>query len=125
MNTLADKAQENKSQSVVNPIRHKPSGAVSAFQFVDNRPDSVAHRNFQEIANNSPQVTQLMAFQETADEYSAQQEQPVQNDTGLPDHLKTGIENLSGVSLDDVRVHYHSEKPAQLQARALTAGQFS
>ncbi|HCC51392.1 MAG TPA: hypothetical protein DEQ30_04490, partial [Porphyromonadaceae bacterium] len=44
------------------------------------------------------------------------------NKTGLPDDLKTGIENLSGYSMDDVRVHYNSGKPAQLQALAYTQG---
>ncbi|NEO37881.1 MAG: DUF4157 domain-containing protein [Moorea sp. SIOASIH] len=45
-----------------------------------------------------------------------------QNKTGLPDRLKAGIENLSGYSMDDVRVHYNSEKPAQLEALAYTQG---
>ncbi|ACK70170.1 hypothetical protein PCC7424_1735 [Gloeothece citriformis PCC 7424] len=44
------------------------------------------------------------------------------NLTGLPDELKAGVENLSGYSLDDVRVHYNSPKPAQLQALAYTQG---
>jgi len=44
------------------------------------------------------------------------------NKTGLPDTLKSGIENLSGYSMDDVRVHYNSPKPAQLQALAYTQG---
>lgn len=44
------------------------------------------------------------------------------NNTGLPDNLKTGIEKLSGYSMDDVRVHYNSGKPAQLQALAYTQG---
>ena len=44
------------------------------------------------------------------------------NRTGLPDNLKTGIENLSGYSMDDVKVHYNSSKPAQLQALAYTQG---
>lgn len=44
------------------------------------------------------------------------------NNTGLPDNVKTGIENLSGYSMDDVRVHYNSDKPAQLQALAYTQG---
>ena len=42
--------------------------------------------------------------------------------TGLPERLKTGIEALSGLALDAVRVHYHSAKPAQLQALAYTQG---
>ncbi len=45
-----------------------------------------------------------------------------QNKTGLPDNLKAGIENLSGISMDDVKVHYNSDKPAQLQASAYTQG---
>ncbi|WP_418318917.1 DUF4157 domain-containing protein [Piscinibacter sakaiensis] len=42
--------------------------------------------------------------------------------TGLPDSLKTRIESLSGMNLDDVRVHYNSPKPAQLGASAFTSG---
>jgi len=45
-----------------------------------------------------------------------------ENKTGLPDNLKAGVENLSGISMDDVRVHYNSSKPTQLQALAYTQG---
>ncbi|PAM94719.1 hypothetical protein B4N84_12085 [Flavobacterium sp. IR1] len=44
------------------------------------------------------------------------------NNTGLPDNLKSGIENLSGFAMDDVKVHYNSAKPAQLQAHAYAQG---
>ena len=44
------------------------------------------------------------------------------NNTGLPDNIKVGMERLSGYSLDDVKVHYNSSKPAQLQARAYAQG---
>ena len=44
------------------------------------------------------------------------------NRTGLPDGLKNGVQALSGFSLDDVRVHFNSSKPAQLQALAYTQG---
>jgi hypothetical protein len=40
------------------------------------------------------------------------------NRTGLPDRLKTGIESLSGTSLDGVKVHYNSSRPAQLNTHA-------
>lgn len=49
-------------------------------------------------------------------------EVPRPNQTGLPDRLKTGIENLSGYSMDGVRVHYNSDLPAQLQALAYAQG---
>jgi len=47
---------------------------------------------------------------------------PAANNTGLPDNLKTGVESLSGVSLDNVKVHYNSPKPAQLSALAYAQG---
>jgi hypothetical protein len=42
--------------------------------------------------------------------------------TGLEDGLKSGIENLSGYSMDDVKVNYNSVKPAQMQAHAFAQG---
>jgi hypothetical protein len=47
---------------------------------------------------------------------------PTPNRTGLPDRLKAGVESLSGISLDDVEVHYNSNKPAQLNALAYAQG---
>jgi hypothetical protein len=44
------------------------------------------------------------------------------NKTGLPGNLKSGIESLSGMSMDNVRVHYNSAKPAQLNALAYAQG---
>ena len=44
------------------------------------------------------------------------------NQTGLPDGLKSGIESLSGISLDDVNVHFNSSQPDQLDALAYTQG---
>lgn len=44
------------------------------------------------------------------------------NNTGLPDNLKSGIEHLSGMSMDHVRVHYNSSQPAQLNALAYAQG---
>jgi hypothetical protein len=40
----------------------------------------------------------------------------------MPDNLKSGIENLSGYSMDDVKVHYNSSQPAQLKALAYAQG---
>ncbi|MCB0376139.1 MAG: DUF4157 domain-containing protein, partial [Sinomicrobium sp.] len=51
-----------------------------------------------------------------------QAETSAKNNTGLPDNLKTGIENLSGYGMDDVKVHYNSDKPAQLNAHAYAQG---
>jgi hypothetical protein len=44
------------------------------------------------------------------------------NNTGLPDNLKSGIENLSGMSMDHVQVHRNSAEPAKVQAHAYAQG---
>jgi hypothetical protein len=109
MNTHVDKTQENKSQSVANSVVQKQSGNGSAFQFIDNRPEAVTQRKLQDMAHN----------------HSAQQQHPFQkkeNNTGLPDNLKSGMENLSGMNLDHVKVHYNSAKPAGVQAHAYAQG---
>lgn len=141
MTTHADKSQENKSQSVADAVSQRKSGGKSVFQFVDNRSKTIAQRKLQELANESPQVRQLSAYQDMANNslqakqvaqlqamannHVALQQQPIQkieNNTGLPDDLKSGMENLSGYTMDDVKVHYNSDKPAQLQAHAYAQG---
>jgi hypothetical protein len=47
-------------------------------------------------------------------------EEPRRTTPGMPDRLKTGLENQSGNSIEEVREHYNSAKPAQLQAHAYT-----
>lgn len=53
-------------------------------------------------------------------------EEPLQtkreNNTGMPDNLKAGVENLSGIDMSDVKVHYNSSKPADVGALAYTQG---
>ena len=51
-----------------------------------------------------------------------QESAPAANRTGLPDQLKSGMESLSGMSLDNVKVHYNSPQPAQLNALAYAQG---
>ena len=51
--------------------------------------------------------------------FHAQKETVLDTDASmLPETLKTGIEGLAGLSLDDVKVHYNSSKPANLDALA-------
>lgn len=45
-----------------------------------------------------------------------------ENRTGIPTQLKERMEQHTGLSLDDVRVHYHSDKPGRLDALAYTQG---
>jgi len=124
MNAHADKTQENKSQSLASSASRMKSGDESTFQFVDNRAEAIAQIKLQEMADNSPQAKQATQLRAMVDNHSTQQ-QPIQkkeNKTGLPDNLKSGIENLSGYSMDDVKVHYNAYKPVQLQAHAYAQG---
>ncbi|WP_223112529.1 DUF4157 domain-containing protein [Pseudomonas syringae] len=120
--------------------------ATQGRVLVDNRPSTATQRKLTKRMNNSPLVLQQQAdsarmwvqphemngrlggaiqLQEnsmTSSELPVVQRQERPNATGLPDQLKSGIESLSGVSMDRVRVHYNSGKPAQLQAHAYTQG---
>jgi hypothetical protein len=152
MNTHANKTQENKSQSVSAVDSQMQSGGESTFQFVDNRPEAVAQKKLQEITNNSPRAIQLKAIKEMAnispqakqaaqlqtmaDGHSVQQQQPIQkkeNNTGLPDNLKTGsggpmpadvqakMESAFGTDFSDVQIREGPEA-SSIGAVAFTRG---
>lgn len=44
------------------------------------------------------------------------------NQTGIPSYMKQDFEARSGLSYDDVRIHYSSPKPAEMGALAYTQG---
>jgi hypothetical protein len=122
-------------------------GATGAAAAAPAALDSLSR--LQQLADASPQVAQLRRLQALANERFAPvaqlaggpeeeelvqgkfataelpaqlQQAPRANSTGLPDNLKSGIENLSGMSMDHVKVHYNSLRPAQLFALAYAHG---
>lgn len=116
-------AQRKLQEAISNSPRVQQLKAY--HEMANNSPQVSQLRALQDRANNSPQFSQTAQLQAMADNYSAQKQQPIQkkkNNTGLPDNLKTGMENLSGMSLDGVNVHRNSDKPAQLQAHAYAQG---
>lgn len=78
-----------------------------SIQFKDNRPEATTQLKIQQMANNAVVDTPIPRRT---------------NKTGMPDSLKSGIENLSGLDMSDVKVHYNSSQPAQLQAHAFAQG---
>jgi hypothetical protein len=68
-----------------------------------------------------PQIAQLHAYHQIANAHTKTSTH-THTHSGLPHGLQTGIESLSGISMHDVRVHYNSAKPAQLQAHAYAQG---
>lgn len=105
---------------------------------VDASPTTTAQRKLAGMIHTSPAMTvqhkavegvyaspiQRQEAEEALQENPAQRaEAPAKpNHTGLPDNLKRGIESLSGLSMDNVRVHYNSSQPAQLNALAYAQG---
>ena len=103
---------------------HQAESSKESSTFVDNRSTAIKQRKLQENANKSSVVNQTSQLQAIADNFT-QPDNPVQrkeNNTGLPDNLKSGIEKLSGIPMDDVKVHRNSDKPAQLNAHAYAQG---
>ena len=74
------------------------------------------------ILDSSSQSEALQRKADMANNAAQREEATRSNNTGMPDNLKSGIESLSGFSMDDVRVHYNSSKPATVQALAYTQG---
>jgi hypothetical protein len=74
----------------------------------------------QQAADGSPRVRQLARSDEMVNGTSSTAAAP--NRTGLPTSLKSGVESLAGVSLDDVRVHRNSSEPGGLGAHAFARG---
>ena len=78
-----------------------------------------------DASSSARKIAQLQAMSNNSPTQQFSQQNPVQlkgNNTGLPDNLKSGIETLSGVSMDNVKVHKNSDKPAQLNAHAYAQG---
>jgi hypothetical protein len=94
---------------------------TSTFQFKDNRPEASAQLNIQALADHSKASHSSLQLKTII----GNSENPIQkksNTTGMPDKLKSGVENLSGLDMSDVKVHYNSSQPAQLNAHAYAQG---
>lgn len=132
MNTHVAKTEDNKSSAVATSDGKKQNSGESTLQFSDNRSGVIAQRKLQGMANRSLRSQNVAQLQNLTDSHAstphpvAKQTRPSPgqniNKTGLPDQLKSGIENLSGHAMDDVKVHFNSGKPAELQAHAYAQG---
>ncbi len=90
------------------------------FQLKNNRKDASKHDFLKNSITNSDKMVAQKAKANSITNTPIVQRQ--ENNTGLPDQLKSGIESLSGMDMSDTRVHYNSSAPAQLQAHAFAQG---
>ncbi len=78
------------------------------------------------VEDNMAEIDELEAPMPSGQLEEEATDLPVQrasvNQTGMPDALKSGIENMSGMDMSDVRVHYNSREPDKVNAHAYAQG---
>ncbi|MFN6065175.1 MAG: DUF4157 domain-containing protein [Bacteroidota bacterium] len=96
----------------------KSQRAIGLNQTLNKQAESTSINNIA-ITSPSNKISQL----KTTDVNNTNSEVGIKTlDNELPFQLKSGIEQLSGISMGDVKVHHNSDKPAQLQAHAYAQG---
>ncbi|MEB3360633.1 MAG: DUF4157 domain-containing protein [Synechococcaceae cyanobacterium] len=148
--TSADSQRAQQGATAAAAAAPAALDSLSRFQqLAENSPKMARLQRLQALADASPRVAQLRRLQALADGQLAPvaqlaggpdedervqgkfataelppqlQQAPRANNTGLPDQLKSGIESLSGLTMDHVRVHFNSSQPAQLSALAYAQG---
>ncbi len=98
----------------------KPLSGKGAQTVNDQRPEAIVQRQMVDMITNSDRVVAQRRQIESGFQQLPVQRKPIGG--GLPTNLKSGIEHLSGISMDDVKVHYNSSKPSQLHAHAYAQG---
>ncbi|HEX8580584.1 MAG TPA: DUF4157 domain-containing protein [Allosphingosinicella sp.] len=109
---------------------HKAAPKEAAQARARAEPRTAGPRGHAALLNVRPEVARAAETKRTLAARAAAGPQPMQrasaapspNRTGLPDQLKAGVEALSGLSMDDVRVHRNSSEPAKLGALAYAQG---
>jgi hypothetical protein len=136
----APAAQQNKTATPVQAP--KEASSLGETEYVDSRASTFQFIQLQAAADDQGKGNRITQLQSKSAQFASfsrvaqlqakrdsqmpsTQSHVVQreeNKTGLPDGLKSGMESLSGLSLNDVKVHRNSDKPAQLQAHAYAQG---
>ena len=131
--------QNNSATPVQAP---KEASSLGETEYVDARASTFQYIQLQAAADDQGKGNRITQLQSKASQFTtfsrvAQLQakrdskmssahphvvQREENKTGLPDGLKSGMESISGFSLDDVKVYRNSDKPAQLQAYAYAQG---
>lgn len=109
---MKDKNPKSEDRTSLAISNQNETTSNQSTDFVDNSREAQEAKRLQEMADNSQESLALQQWQNNI------QPPPEENTTGLPDDLKTNLESMSGMSLDQVKVHYNSPKPAKLEAHA-------
>lgn len=108
--------QSENSAPVSETPQHNQTVSRSLIQRVKHLPRSIHHNEVRQLQRTigNQAVSHLASKPRTAPAHESIK--------GLPDTLKTGMENLSGLSMDSVSVHYNSPEPDRINALAFASG---
>jgi hypothetical protein len=139
--TQQPKTKDNTSQKQTIPPKHIPTSHPAAIiQRARINPKSLTYADVMQLQRTignravGKLLTEIRLIPLKATQappvqmqkIPEEEEEPLQtkkeNKTGMPDNFKTGVEDLSGIDMSDVRVHYNSSKPAEVGALAYTQG---
>ena len=112
--SIQKKSVQPNGSPAANPVVASPD-AGGPVQLAGKKPDE------QEAQAPAPLPQETAQFA-GAGEASPPPPAGSSSNGGLPQQLKSGVEQLSGQSMSDVKVHANSEKPAQLNAHAYAQG---
>ena len=146
LQALADASARGRQAVAMRATVHTSPRMIAQRKGIENAfGDAVQRMSLEEEEPMQGKLLQRMAPEEEellqgkfAQRMSLEEEEPLQgkfastplqlkpetenNRTGMPDHLKAGMENLAGMDMSDVRVSYNSPKPAALNAHAYAQG---
>lgn len=117
----AGAAAQRNGSAQIDDQRASTAAHLQLKQKADSRPGVGASRATAQMMEDEDEPLQAKLAGQGATQL-AENAEVRPNNTGLPDNLKAGIENLSGMSMDHVQVHYNSAQPAQLNAHAYAQG---
>lgn len=130
LNQIANNSLESSQAAQLKAIANNFSG--NAIQMAAVEEEELLQGKFETVQMVAEEEELLQGKFNTIQKQGLEEEELLQgkfetiqkkkNNTGLPDELKSGIENLSSQSLDDVKVHYNSDHPARLNAHAYAQG---
>ncbi len=107
--------QKARQEQAKQPARPAPAHGNAGVQ-QSEAPSMTA------LSSNSARVGQANIQRKASADATTGKASLARSEGGLPASLKSGIEALSGMSMDHVKVHTNSREPARINAHAYTQG---
>ncbi len=99
-----------------------PNNPIQAMWNQPDKSTSSTMIQLMQSSNQDPISREMIQLMQANGGINASPTASTSHVTGLPNKLKNNMEQLSGFSMDDVKVHHNAQQPAQLQAHAFAQG---